>query len=55
MARWSRSFFIVALIAAIFGFAGIATSLMPIGKIMFYIFIALFLLSVIFGKLLDRL
>jgi len=54
MARWSLSFFIIALIAAVFGFAGIAASLMSIGKILFYIFIVLFLLSIIFGKRFDR-
>ncbi len=54
MIRWSVTFFIVAIVAAIFGFGGIAASAISIGKIFFYIFIVLFLVSLVFGKRLDR-
>jgi len=38
MLRWAIAFFIVAIITAIFGFAGIATAAAGIAKILFFIF-----------------
>ncbi len=54
MRRFTGTFFIIAIIAAIFGFMGIATSAIAMGKILFYIFIGLFVVSLIFGRRLDR-
>lgn len=50
MLRWSITFFIVAIIAAIFGFGGIAASAAGIAKVLFFVFVVLFLLSIIFGR-----
>ncbi len=50
MLKWSLIFFIVAIVAAIFGFGGIAGTTMGIAKILFFIFVALFILSLIFGS-----
>ncbi len=50
MLRWSVTFFVIAIIAAIFGFGGIASSAAGIAKFLFGLFIVLFLLSVIFGR-----
>jgi uncharacterized membrane protein YtjA (UPF0391 family) len=47
MLRWAISFFIIALIAAVLGFGGIAVAAAGIAKIIFYIFVALFILSLI--------
>ena len=47
MLRWSIAFFLIALVAAIFGFGGIAAGAVAIGRVLFYVFIALFLLSLI--------
>ncbi len=49
MLRLAFSFFIIAIIAALFGFGGIASGAMAIAKVVFYIFIVLFLLTLIFG------
>ena len=54
MLRWTVIFLIVAIIAAIFGFGGIASGAAYIAKILFFIFIVLFLLSLIFGKKMGR-
>ena len=54
MLRWTVTFLIIAIIAAIFGFGGIAAGAASIGKILFFIFIALFVVSLIFGRSLDR-
>ncbi len=54
MLRWTVIFLVVALIAAIFGFGGIAAGAASIAKILFFIFIVLFLLSLIFGRSATR-
>jgi uncharacterized membrane protein YtjA (UPF0391 family) len=45
MLRYALGFFIVALIAAVFGFTGIAVAAAGIAKLLFYLFIILFLVS----------
>jgi uncharacterized membrane protein YtjA (UPF0391 family) len=50
MLRWTVIFLIVAIIAAIFGFGGVASGAASIAKILFFIFVVLFLLSIIFGR-----
>jgi uncharacterized membrane protein YtjA (UPF0391 family) len=47
MLRWSLGFLIVALVAAIFGFAGLAIAAAGIAKILFYLFVILFLASLL--------
>ena len=49
MIRYSVIFFVVAIIAAFFGFIGIAGAAIEIAKFLFYIFIVLFLVSLIMG------
>jgi uncharacterized membrane protein YtjA (UPF0391 family) len=50
MLRWTVAFFLIALVAAFFGFSGIAASAAGIGKIIFVGFLILAVLSLIFGK-----
>ena len=45
MLTWSITFFIIALIAAVFGFGGIASAATGIAKILFFIFLLLFIIS----------
>ena len=47
MLRWALTFFIFSLIAAVFGFGGIAATTSGIAQICFYIFIVLFVLSLL--------
>lgn len=53
MLRWALGFFLVALLAAVLGFTGIAVASAGIAKIIFYLFVILFLLSLV-GHLLRR-
>lgn len=53
MLRWALGFFIVALLAAVLGFSGIAVAAAGIAKIIFFLFLVLFLVSLI-GHLLRR-
>lgn len=50
MLSWAITFLIIALIAAILGFGGIAGTAVGIAKILFFVFLALFIISLIFGR-----
>jgi uncharacterized membrane protein YtjA (UPF0391 family) len=53
MLRWALGFFVVALVAAVLGFSGIAVASAGIAKILFFIFLVLFLASLV-GHLTRR-
>jgi uncharacterized membrane protein YtjA (UPF0391 family) len=54
MLRWALGFFIVALIAAALGFGGIASAAAGIAKVLFYVFVVLFLVALIAGLSVGR-
>jgi uncharacterized membrane protein YtjA (UPF0391 family) len=47
MLNWALTFFLIALLAAIFGFGGIAIAAAGIAKICFFIFLILFIVSLV--------
>jgi uncharacterized membrane protein YtjA (UPF0391 family) len=49
MLNWSIAFFIVAIIAGVFGFFGIASAAVGIAKVLFFLFGILFVASLIMG------
>ena len=49
MIYWSAVFFIIAIIAAAFGFGNISAGAVDIAKVLFFIFLVLFILSALFG------
>lgn len=49
MLRWAVIFLVIALIAALFGFSGIAVASAGIAKVLFFIFLILFLFALIAG------
>lgn len=50
MLHWAATFFVIAIIAAIFGFGGIASSAAGIAKILFFVFLVLFVISLLLGR-----
>lgn len=54
MLHYAVVFFIIALIAALFGFGGIAASAVEIGKILFIVFAVLAVASFLFGFIRKR-
>jgi uncharacterized membrane protein YtjA (UPF0391 family) len=54
MLKWALIFFVVALIAAFFGFGGIAAGAASIGKIIFIGFLILAAISLIAGLVRGR-
>jgi uncharacterized membrane protein YtjA (UPF0391 family) len=49
MLGWAATFLVIAIIAAVFGFGGIATGAAAIAKVLFFVFIVLFLISLVGG------
>lgn len=50
MLYWAVVFFVIALVAAVFGFGGIAASAVGIAKILFFVFLVLAIVSFVFGR-----
>jgi uncharacterized membrane protein YtjA (UPF0391 family) len=55
MLRWSISFLVLALIAGVLGFGGIANASVDIAKILFFVFAVLFVISAVAAALRGRL
>jgi len=51
MLYWAVVFFVVAIVAAVFGFGDIAAGATGIAKILFFLFLILFVVSLIFGSI----
>lgn len=49
MLRWALIFFVIALIAALFGFGNIAAAAASIAKIIFFVFLLLFVVALVLG------
>jgi uncharacterized membrane protein YtjA (UPF0391 family) len=47
MLNWAVTFLVIALIAAVLGFTSIAGAAIGIAKILFYVFLVLFLVSLV--------
>jgi uncharacterized membrane protein YtjA (UPF0391 family) len=54
MLGWALTFLVIALIAALLGFGGIAGTAVGIAKIIFFVAIVLFLISAIAGAFRGR-
>src|SRR5687767_6099126 len=54
MLRWAFAFLVIALIAAIFGFGNVAEGAAGIAKVLFGIFVGLFVLMLLGGLFITR-
>ena len=54
MLRWALIFLVVALIAAALGFGGLAGTAVGIAKILFFVFLVLFLVSAVMHMMRGR-
>lgn len=54
MLYYALVFFVVAIIAGLLGFGGIASAMTGIAKILFWIFVVLFIISLVAGVLGGR-
>ncbi len=51
MLNWAITFLVIALIAAVFGFGGIAGTAAGMAKVLFFVFLVLFLVSFVVPRL----
>ncbi|HZL60108.1 MAG TPA: DUF1328 domain-containing protein [Stellaceae bacterium] len=49
MLRWALFFLVISLVAALFGFTGISAAAADIARILFFIFVVIFLALLIAG------
>ncbi len=54
MLGWVITFLVIALIAAALGFGGVAGTAVGLAKIVFYIFIVLFVISLVYSLVTGR-
>jgi len=50
MLRWALIFFVIAIVAAIFGFGGVAGEAAWIGRVLLVVFLILAVVSLVFGR-----
>jgi uncharacterized membrane protein YtjA (UPF0391 family) len=49
MLNWALAFFLIAILAAVLGFSGIAIASAGIAKILFFVFLVIFLITLVMG------
>jgi uncharacterized membrane protein YtjA (UPF0391 family) len=54
MLRWALLFLVVALVAALFGFTGVAGTSMFAARILFFVFLVMFVVSLVMGSRTPR-
>ena len=54
MLKWALIFAVIAIIAGLFGFTGIAAGAATIARFLCFVFVALFVLALIFGASLFK-
>ena len=50
MLNYAWIFLVIAIIAAVFGFGGVAAASAGIAKTLFYVFLAIFVISLLVGR-----
>lgn len=54
MLHFAVVFFVIALVAALFGFGGIAAGTVGIAKVLFFVFLVLAVVTFLFGAMKGR-
>ena len=54
MLRWAMGFLVLALVAALFGFGGIATASAEIAKTLFFLFLVIFAVTAVIGLTIGK-
>jgi len=52
--KWALIFFVISIIAAIFGFGGISAAAADIARVLFFIFVVIFVVLLVLGLVLSR-
>lgn len=54
MLKWALFFFIISIVAAAFGFTGISVAAGGIARILFFVFIVIFLVLLVLGLMAGK-
>jgi len=54
MLRWALIFLVISLIAALFGFTGISVAAADIARVLFFVFIVIFVVLLLGGLMAGR-
>lgn len=54
MLHYAVVFFVIALVAALFGFGGVAAGAVGIAKVLFFVFLVLAVVTFLFGAMKGR-
>lgn len=49
MLKWAIIFFLISVVAAFFGFTNVAAGAQSIARLLFFLFVVLFLIVLVFG------
>jgi uncharacterized membrane protein YtjA (UPF0391 family) len=52
--KWALFFFVISMVAGLFGFTGISVASADVARILFYIFLVIFLVLLILGLTVFR-
>ena len=52
--KWALIMLVVSLVAALFGFTGLAAASADVARILFYVFLVIFLVLLVFGLMARR-
>jgi uncharacterized membrane protein YtjA (UPF0391 family) len=52
--KWALIFFLISVVAAVFGFTGISVASADVARVLFYIFVIIFLVLLVLGLTLFR-
>jgi uncharacterized membrane protein YtjA (UPF0391 family) len=52
--KWALIFFLISVIAAVFGFTGVSAASADVARILFYIFVVIFLALLVLGLMAAR-
>ena len=52
--KWALVFFVVSIIAALFGFTDIAAATADVARILFYIFLVIFIVLLVLGLVVSE-
>lgn len=52
--KWALIFFVISLVAALFGFGGISEASADVARVLFYIFLIIFLVLLVLGLTIFR-
>ena len=55
MLKWALIFFIISVVAGVFGFTGVASTTRTIAKVLFFIALTIFVIVLVFGVMLGML